>query len=77
MLFMEFSREECWSGLSFPPPVNHVLAELSTMTCPSWMTLHGMAHSFIEIGKAVIHVISLFNFHKLYFSFYLSSDRRG
>ena len=24
----------------------------------SWMALHGMAHSFIELDKAVIHVIT-------------------
>ena len=29
------------------------------MTCPSWVALHGMAHSFIELDKAVVHVISL------------------
>ena len=34
---------------------------LSTMTCP-WVALHSMAHSFIELDKAVIHVISLFSF---------------
>ena len=33
ILFMEFSRQECWSGLSVPSPVGHVLSELSTMTC--------------------------------------------
>ena len=26
---------------------------------PSWVDLHGMAHSFIELDKAVVHVISL------------------
>ena len=40
---------------SFPSPVDHVLSELSTMTCPSWVALHGMAHSFIELDKAVVH----------------------
>ena len=35
-----------------------VLSELSTMTCPSWVALHGMAHIFIELDKAVVHVIS-------------------
>ena len=35
------------------------------MTCPSWVALHGMTHSFIELDKAVAHVISLVNF--LYF----------
>ena len=36
--------------------------ELSTMTHPSWVALHGMAHSFIELDRAVIHVISLVSF---------------
>ena len=31
----------------------------STMTRLSWVALQGMAHSFIELGKAVVHVISL------------------
>ena len=43
-------------------PVDHVLLELSTMTCWSWVTLHSMAHSFIESEKAVILVISLVSF---------------
>ena len=29
------------------------------MTQPSWVALRGMAHSFIELDKAVAHVISL------------------
>ena len=33
ILFMVFSRQEYWSGLSFPSPVDHILSELSTMTC--------------------------------------------
>ena len=58
---MRFSWQEYWSGLPFPPSVDHVLSELSTMTYLSWVALHGMAHSFIELhkplcrGKAVIH----------------------
>ena len=32
------------------------------MTHLSWVALHGMAHSFIELDKAVIHVISLVSF---------------
>ena len=32
--------------------------DLSTMTCPSEVTLHGMTRSFIELDKAVIHVIN-------------------
>ena len=35
------------------------LAELSTMTRLSWVALHGMAHSFIELDKAAIHVVNL------------------
>ena len=42
--------------------MDYVLSELSTMTHPSWVALHGMAHSFIELDKAVVHVISLVSF---------------
>jgi len=58
---MGFSWQEYWSGLSFPPPVDHVLSELSTMSHSPWMALHGTARSFIELykpfrhDKAVIH----------------------
>ena len=38
------------------------LSELSTMTHPSWVALRGMAHSFTELGKVVVHVISLVSF---------------
>ena len=74
ILFMGFSRQEYWSGLPFPSPVDHVLSECSTMTYLSWVALQGMAHSFIELDMAVAHVISLFNFLWLWFSFFLSSD---
>ena len=47
---------ECF--LPFLSPINHILSELSTVTCPSWVALHGMAPSFIELDKAVVHVIS-------------------
>ena len=73
ILFMGFSRQEYWSGLPFPSPVDHVLSELSTMTHPSWVALHGIAHSFTELDKAVVHMISLISFLWLY-SFYLPSD---
>ena len=53
ILIMGFSRHKYWSGFPFPSPVDHVLSELSTTTHPSWMALHGMAHSFIELDKAV------------------------
>ena len=68
ILFMGFSRQEYWSGLPFPSPVDHVLSELFTMTCPSWVALHGMAHSFIELDKAVVCVIRLASFLQLWFS---------
>ena len=32
------------------------------MIHPSWEALHRMAHSFIELDKAVVHVISLVSF---------------
>ena len=59
--FIGFSWLVYWSGMPFPPPVDHILSEISTMTCPSWVALDGMAHSFIELhkslclDKAVIH----------------------
>ena len=62
ILFMGFSRQEYRSGLPFPSPVDHVLSELSTMTHPSWVALRGMAHSFIELDKAVVHAIRLVSF---------------
>ena len=71
---MGFSRQEYWSGLPFPFPVDHILSELSTMTCPSWVALNGMAHSFIELDKAVVHVIRLVSFLWLWFSVCLPAD---
>ena len=65
ILFMGFSRQEYWSGLPFPSPVDHVLSELSTMTCPSWVAIHGMAHCFIDLDKAVVHGISLIELKKV------------
>ena len=43
ILFMGFSRQEYWSGLPFPSPVDHILSHLSTMTRLSWVAPHGMA----------------------------------
>ena len=73
-MFMVFSRQEYWSGLPFPSLVVHVLSELSTMTRPSWVALQGMAQRFIELDKAVVHVISLISFLWLWFSVCLPSD---
>ena len=39
-LFMGFSRQEDWTGLPFPSPVNHIFLEFSIMTRPSWVALH-------------------------------------
>ena len=54
--------------------MDHILSELSTMTQLSWVALHGMAHSFIELDKAVVHGIRLVSFLWLWFSFCLPSD---
>ena len=64
---MGFSRREYGSGLPFPSPGDHILSELSTMTCVSWVALHVMAHSFIELDKAVVSVISVVSFLQLWF----------
>ena len=42
--------------------MDYVLSELPTMTRLFWVALHGMAHNFIELDKAVVHVISLISF---------------
>ena len=74
ILFMGFSRQEYWSGLPFPSPVDHVSSEFSTLTHPSWLALHGMAHSFTESERAMVPVTNLTSFLWLYFSFYMPSD---
>ena len=61
ILFMGFSRQEYWSGpcfSSFVRPLHDL---------PSWVALHGMAHSFTELDKAVVHVIRLVSFLWLWF----------
>ena len=55
ILFMGFSRQEYWSGLPFPSPVDHILSDLSTMTHPSWVAPRAWL-SFIELDKAVVLV---------------------
>ena len=76
ILFMGFQGKNtevvCHPFLHFT-----VLSELSTMTCPSCVALHGMAHSFIELEKAVVHVIRLVSFLCLWFSVCLPSDGEG
>ena len=55
ILFVRFSQPVYWDDLPFPPPVDHLLSELSAMTSPSWVALHGMAYSFIELCKPLHH----------------------
>ena len=43
------------SGLPFPSPVDHILSDLSTMTCLSWVAPQAWL-SFIELDKAVVLV---------------------
>ena len=62
---------------AIPSPVDHILSDLSTMTRPSWVALHGMTHSFTELDKAVVHVIRLVSFPWLWFSVCLPSDGEG
>ena len=55
ILFMRFLQQESWSSLPFPPPADHVLSEPFPVTCPSWVALHDIAHSFIELHKSLHH----------------------
>ena len=55
ILFTGFSRQEYWSGLPFPSPVDHILSDLSTMTRPSWVAPQAWL-SFTELDKAVVLV---------------------
>ena len=69
-----------WSGLPFPSPVDHILSELFTMIHLSWVALHGMAHSLIELckplhcDKAVIYEGDNTRFSSVQFSRSVVSD---
>ena len=78
ILLVGFSRQEYSSDFPFSSPVYQVFSELSAVTHSSWAALHGMAHSFNELDKAVVHVISLVSFlcFSLSFSFCLPSDEK-
>ena len=52
---MGFSRQEYWSSLPFPSPVDHILSDLSTMPRPSWVAPQAWL-SFIELDQAVVLV---------------------
>ena len=77
MLFLGFLRQKYWSCLPSLSPVDHILSELSTMSSLSWVALHCMTNSFIELDKVVVHVIRLVSFLWLWFSVYLPSDGEG
>ena len=76
ILSVVFSRQEYWSDLPFLSPGDNILLGLTTMTHPSWVALHSMAHSLIELDKAVFHVIRLVRFLWLWFSYLCSLMRR-
>ena len=40
---MLISRQEHWSGLPFPSPMDHTLSDLSIMTLPTWEAPQGLA----------------------------------
>ena len=57
ILFMGFSRQEYWSGLPFPSPVDHILSD-----SPPWPDHLGWPYTpwlnFTELDKSVVRVIS-------------------
>ena len=52
---MGFPRQDHWSGLPYPSPVDNILSNLSTMTRLSWVVPRAWL-SFIELDKAVVLV---------------------
>ena len=50
-----FSQQVYWGHLPFPPPVDPVLSELSTMTCPSWVTLMAWLMPSLKLHKPLCH----------------------
>ena len=68
-----FAKGWTWLNTSVSPE-EHIFSEFSTMTHPSWVALHGITHSFIELDKALVHVIRLVTFLWWWFSFSLPSD---
>ena len=61
-----------WFSIPFSSGPHFV--RTSTVTRPSLVALNSMAHSFFELDKAVVHVISLISFLCLWFSFCWPSD---
>ena len=60
ILFMGFSRQEYWSVLPFPSPVDHILSDLSTMTHPSWVAPRAWLSFIVRqgYGPSVIRLTS-------------------
>ena len=58
--------------------MDRVSSEVSTKIRPSWVALHGMTPSLIELDKAVVHVIKLVSFLDCGFHFVcpLMKDKR-
>ena len=56
-----------WFAIPFSNGI--CLSEFSTMTCPSWVAIYGMAHSFIELHQAVVHMVRLVSSLWLWLSF--------
>ena len=66
-----------WFAIPFSSGPCFVRTLYHTMTCLSCVALHGMAHSFAELDKAVVYVIRLVSFLWLWPSVYLPSDGEG
>ena len=58
ILFMGFSRQEYWSGLPFPSPIDHSLSKLPTMTCLSWVA-HEIKRCLFLGRKAMTNLDSI------------------
>ena len=71
ILFTGLSKQECWSGLPISSPGDSILSEFLTMTHPSQVAPHSLAHSLVELHEGVIHAIFFGNilwwgFHSIY-----------
>ena len=62
---MGFSRQEYWSDLPLPSPVDHILSDLSWPIHLGWPHMSWL--SFIELDKAVVRVIRLTSYLWLWF----------
>ena len=69
---MRFSQQVYWGGFPVLPQVDHVLFELSTMTHLSWVALHYIAHSFIELHKPPWHDKAVTHYRLLQYTEHIS-----